>query len=359
MKLIHRFYLLPACTALLVAVMLVVSPASFAQTDKQMAKMAQQAEILAAAPRLGIGENTFSAEALADGELAWVEVEQNGLYTLSVSQPGALILSSFPTEDGRYDGRTKPQQHASAKSLDNPLNLGPVLLSRAHPYLVSISGQAAAIVTLTLDELLEPVTEMPQANTPVKLDTVVYESTATQTSKLPDSHPQLKIQVLADPRATLNARVGYQRITSAGMYPWAADSAAPVQITASVTGGPPPLVLLRITEFDGKVDETEPNHSVPNPLDVNAPFDGVLLPGADKDFLAFSLDSAQYLTVQVESALPQARFDVALQSSEGNKTQLLWKRQSSSATLNSESLEMAAGDYRLDLQRRDGDKAPA
>ncbi len=347
------------CVLILATAMMAMPSASFAQSIEQMAKMAEQAEILAVAPRLEIGETAFSAEALADGQLAWIEVQLDGLYTLSVSQPGALILASFPTQDGRYDGRTKSVQHALAKSHKSPLSLGPILLSRAHPYLISVSGQAAANVTFALEEPLETIIDIPVSGTPVTPGTIVYQATSALTSKLPDSHPLLNIQILAEPRATLDARVSNQSVSSVGLYPWAPDSAAKVYIAASVAGGPPPLVLLRISEFDGELDEAEPNHANPNPIDVNAPFKGVLLPGADKDALAFSLATAQYLALQIESTLPQARFVVTLQSSEGNKTRLLWKRQPSSASLTSESLALPPGDYRLELKRVDRGKAAA
>ena len=93
--------------------MLAIPSFSLAQSAEQMARIAQQAEILTVAPRLVIGDNSFSAEDLAVGQLAWIEVEQDGLYTLSVSRPGALILASFPTDDGRYDGRTLSGQPVS------------------------------------------------------------------------------------------------------------------------------------------------------------------------------------------------------------------------------------------------------
>jgi len=344
---------------MLVAVALAMPATSVAKDDEQLAKIAEQAGILDAAPRLSIGANAFDVEALAGGQFAWIEVQQDGLYTLSVSQPGALVLASFPTEDGRYDGSTKPQQHVTAKSSANPLSLGPLILSSAHPYLISVSGQIAATVTFTLEEPFAAVTDMPVAGTPVTQGTVVYRATSALKSKLPDSHPLLDIKILTEPRATLDARVGNQRVKSSGLYPWVPDSAANVHIKASVSGGPPPLVLVRISEFDGGLDEVEPNASNPNPLDVNTPFRGVLLPGGDEDVLAFTLDTAQDLTLQVESTLPQARFGATLQRSDGKKYQLLWKRQPSTASLTSEALALAPGDYRLALKRKDGSKAPA
>jgi len=344
---------------LLAAVALAMPATTVAKDDKQLAKIAEQAGVLDAAPHLSIGANAFDAEQLAGGQFAWIEVQQDGLYTLSVSQPGALVLASFPTEDGRYDGRTKPQQHATTKSFANPLSLGPLILSSAHPYLISVSGENDASVTLTLVEPFAAVTDMPATGTPVTQGTVVYRATSTLKSKLPDSHPLLDIKILTEPRATLDARVGNQRVNSSGLYPWAPDTAANVHIKASVSGGPPPLVMLRVSEFNGELDEVEPNARNPNPLDVNTPFRGVLLPGGDEDVLAFTLGTAQDLTLQVESTMSQVRFGATLHRIDGKKYQLLWKRQPSTASLTSEALVLAPGDYRLALKRRDGGKAPA
>ena len=130
-----------------------------ALTEEQAALIAEQAAVLDAAPRLEIGANAFEPAQMAAGFIAWIEVPETGLYEVALPGPGALVMASFPTSDGRYDGTTAARRHGTAASLDQPIAIGPVLLSADHPYMVSISSGSQT--TVALHRLLTPTAARP------------------------------------------------------------------------------------------------------------------------------------------------------------------------------------------------------
>ncbi|GEM_PF-1876702 len=332
-----------------------------AQDDPlELAANAEQAAVLEAAPVLAEGRNEFDAATLAEGTFAWVEPAEPGFYTFTLSQPGALVLVSFPNADGRYDGKTGPARHGSALSQDQAPVLGPVLLGSGHPYLLSISAKGGAgSVELAKVAEVPALSETPEGRTPIPDGEWLLAPDGRLDLVLAGSPDRRKIEVISEPRADLDARVDGVFIPPGGRYPLFSDEDLLVRVTAKTgKASPPPLVLLRLGAAPGGLDETEPNESEPNALVPGQPFNGMLL-ASDDDLFSFSLEADSALSLELN--LPgDTGAELALHRIDDAGRHLLWTRKPAGGGVDSAPLHLQAGDYRLLLERtgRDTQAAP-
>ena len=319
----------------------------------------EQAAVLDAAPILKDGTLSLDASTMAGGAFVWIEVEQDGLYTISLDVPGALVLGSIPTVDGKYDGTTSAQQHASSLSQDESPSIGPVLLSTVHPYLLSASSKAGAgSVSLALDQALAELTESPEKGANAADGDTLYSGDGTLNLVLQSSPQPRRIEVIAEPRAKLSAKLARQGIPAGGLYPWLDSEDASLVISATTTGdSAPSRVLLRVAPADEAVDETEPNQSEPNTITVDSPFDGYLLPG-DEDHLGFSLDQETILDLAVNTSIPNLRYQLSLYRDGDSRPELLLER-TPTGSLTELPLQLVPGQYRLVLERSGDSQAVA
>lgn len=331
----------------------------FAQDDPLQA-VVDQAATLDAAPVLGEGTLELDAAQLAAGAFIWIEVKQDGLYALSQSVPGALVLGSFPNSDGRYDGQTKPAMHGSSSSLDEPPQLGPLLLSSAHPYLLSASSQAGAgSVALELIESAPGLSETPAAGQTVSPGSTLFAASERLDLTLPGDATTRRFEVIGEARARLQAQLDGQRLGQGGRYPWLNEQDARVSITATAgETSAPPLILVRISAVDVQLDETEPNEKKPNPLNIGQALAGHLLV-RDEDRFSFSLDTPANLELSLSTPDRDARYSLQLitRTAKGQENPL-WLRKPDARLLEGENLSLEPGDYELVLDRVDGRDVP-
>ena len=319
-----------------------------------MDAIAEQRAALEAAPVLRSGSLELGADQLSGSLFVWIEVEQDGLYSISLSVPGALVLGTFPTADGRYDGQTKPQLHGSSMSQTVSPAMGPLLLSPAHPYLLSVSSSAGAgALELSLDEAAPPLSEFPERGTAVPEGATLYASFDRADLILSGSTEARRVEIIGEARAALSARLGNESVPSGGRFPWVTDDDANLwfQATAAPESAPP-RVLVKVSKEPGEFDETEPNEIVPDSFDIDTPFEGLLLQG-DEDRLQFSLPAANHLSLSVKTSDPQGRFRAGLVRLENKKEIKLWNQQPSDGILESASLTLQSGEYQLRLERVD------
>ncbi|MHA3980473.1 VWA domain-containing protein [Halovulum sp. GXIMD14794] len=343
--------------AVLAAIWAAHVPVARAQTKAQLQAMEEQAGILDAAPVLQIGKNNFSEVDLAEGLLAWIEAPEDGIYSLALDAPGALFLSSFPTPDGRYDGRTAPRRHVAAGSLTAPPRIGPMLLAAGQPYLVSLSASTGATATLTQDRALGPLDALPERDAPLETGELLLRPDEDLRLSLPAPDAPLKVEVMAEARADWQADLGGTSFGSAGLYPWAAEDDARFTLRARVTGdGSPPLVLVRVTPDDSGLDEAEPNRTEPNPITPGTEFTGALIHENDYDLLGFTLDAPRVLELAVASDSDVASYTATLMREETSGTATLWSRTATLGQVVDSPLALSAGSYRLELHRQMGDR---
>jgi hypothetical protein len=326
--------------------------------DDPLQAVTEQAAVLDAAPSLAAGTLALDGEALGKGVFVWIEVEQDGLYQLSLSNPGALVLGSFPTADGRYDGKTKPALHRNAKSQTLVPTLRPLLLSPAHPYLLSASSSAGAgTLELTLLEAAPALSGFPEDNAVVPAGDSLYAATGRANMMLPGTTETHRIEVIGEVRSTNRAYVLGKAIPAGGIYPWMTSTDSILWFEASAgKDSSPPRVLVRFTPDATDLDETEPNFDSPNTLGLGVGFSGHLLTG-DHDRLAFDLpaDMQLALSIAMENS---GRFSVKLLRKSDDKETLLLQRKSDAQGFKEDALELTQGRYFLDLKREDATDAP-
>ena len=324
-----------------------------ALTEEQAALIAEQAAVLDAAPRLEIGANAFEPAQMAAGFIAWIEVPETGLYEVALPGPGALVMASFPTSDGRYDGTTAARRHGTAASLDQPIAIGPVLLSADHPYMVSISSGSQT--TVALHRLLTPTAARPapEGAESLSLGDHLFEAFGQFDLEIEPATTPLSIEVFAEPRADLRADLGGARLRPGGLYPWQINEPERLRIRTDVPKGTPGAkILVRVTRSDQSVDETEPNSSLADVMTPGQEWSGILLPDGDKDLLAFTIEVGGDFSLDVETDLSWSRFETRLSPADDRQTKL-WARAPSGALID-ERLQLKAGDYVLRLERVDG-----
>lgn len=323
-----------------------------------MQAVVEQAAVLDTAPKLASGSLDLNGNVLAKGAFVWIEVEQDGLYSLSMATPGALVLGSFPTVDGRYDGKVRPVIHNTAKSLTEALVLTPLLLSTSHPYLLSVSSSAGAgTVQLTLLKAAPALSTTPENNTEVLAGEALYSAPARLILTVPGNSELRRIEVIGEPRAKLRATLGGLTVTAGGRYPWLSTDDTPLRITTTVdAASPPPRVLVRMAASDVALDESEPNEKTPSSLELGAPFKGHLLQG-DRDRLAFALEEDMDLELSI-SIDQSGEFAVDLLSISGKQETLLLRRKLLNATVTDAALSLTAGQYALLLSRVDRKDVP-
>jgi hypothetical protein len=335
-------------------------PLPSAAQDDPMAAVAEQAAVLQAAPRLSSGTLEVDAESLSKGAFVWLEVERDGLYTLSLLSPGTLVLGSIPTVDGRYDGQTAPVQHASAKSHEASPGIGPLLLTSAFPYLLSVSSEKGpARLSLELIEPVPDVSPLPKRNAPVADGDSLFETNDRVDLVLPGSDAPRRIEIVPEPRASMHARLNGRVLPDGGIYPWVwADDASLWFTNARQDPSPPARFLVRVLPESIALDETEPNDKAPSALSMAKTFRGILLPG-DEDRLGFMIEAPISLSIRVEAEPPQARFTAQLSRIDGASPPVLWTRKPDRSVLDNELLTLTPGEYWLDLQRNDSRPGPA
>lgn len=322
-------------------------------TERQQALIAEQAAALDEAPRLTPGASTFEPEIMAAGFIAWLEVSETGLYRITVDGPGALVLASFSTPDGQYDGQTRQSNHASDASLDRDATIGPVLLSNAHPYMVSISSASAT--TVRLERVPADLVARPTPTEQVPLADGAHLFTTSGRMEFlvtPDDRPR-SIEVITEPRARLlEAELGGMGIRPGGLLPWRPTVPERLVVILDVPDGTAePAVLVRISTPAGEYDETEPNHDDPDILIPGQPFTGVMLAARDEDVLAFSVPEDGDFSLSVTTDQPAANFTVELRRPDAPRFEL-WKREPRGSLID-QPLRLTAGDYEFKLQRMD------
>ena len=339
-------------------VLLISSEGVKSAGDDPMQAVTEQAAVLDAAPRLAAGKLELDGEALGKGVFVWIEVEQDGLYELSLSNPGALILGSFPTVDGRYDGKTKVAQHLSAKSLTLTPTLKPLLLSPAHPYLLSASSSiGAGALELTLLEAAPILSDFPENNAMISAGDSLYAVTGRANMTVPKTTQAHRLEVIGEARSLHKASVGGMVVPAGGVYPWITDTDSKMWFEAQAAKeSSPPRVLVRFAPEAEDLDETEPNLNSPNSLELGESFSGHLLKG-DRDHLAFDLQADMHLdlSIAVESS---GKFSIELLRSSDKKETLLLRRKSDNQGFKEDALALAKGRYLLVLKREDARDAP-
>lgn len=345
-------------TLITLIVFLTMSETAFSVNEDPLRAVTEQAAVLDAAPRLASGKLELNAEDLAKGAFVWLEVERDGLYWLTLSKPGALVLASFPTVDGRYDGKVKPGQHLKATSLTQVPKLEYMLLSPAHPYLLSASSdKGAGTLELTLIEAFPTLSETPARDGAVPAGDTLYAADSNLSLTVAGSTQARRIEVIAEPRAKLKARLGGVVVPSGGRYPWVTDEDTSLKITASsAKATAPPRVLVRVKPSDVVLDETEPNEKTPNELTVGAGFKGHLLQ-ADQDQLVFNLASDEHLDLSVEVDAG-GKFSIDLLRISGKEQTLILSREAGKDGFSENALALSAGRYWLVLKREDRNDAP-
>ncbi len=327
-------------------------------SDDPMQAVTEQAAVLDAAPKLAIGKLELGGDALGKGVFVWIEVEHDGLYELSLSNPGALILGSFPTADGRYDGKTKVAQHLTAKSLTLAPILKPLLLSPTHPYLLSASSSAGAgTLELTLLEAAPILSEFPEKNAVIPGGDSLYAATDQARMTVPTTTETHRIEVIGEVRATHQSKVGGMAVPIGGIYPWISDSDSEMWFrTEAGKDSSPPRVLVRFAPEATDLDESEPNLDNPNNLDVGVSFSGHLLKG-DRDRLVFKLQADMHLdlSIAVENS---GQFSLQLLRSSDNKETLLLNRKADTLGFKEDALALTQGRYLLELKREDAADTP-
>lgn len=321
-----------------------------AQTEAQLEAM--QIEAMADAPRLGSGTLSLPSDALADGEFVWLDLAEPGFYEITSTMPGALVLMSFATADGAFDGSSRPEQHLLAGDLSVPPVLGPVLLGTAHPYLLSVSAAEAASLTLRKVADIPPPVE--DSDAPLNIGNHVFVAGDELDLPLSPSDAPLRVEVIPEARATTRAILNGEDIpVGTGLYPWRTGDADTLRMRSGGTGDTPvPLVLVRISEAPAGFDEVEPNDDTPITWSTDAPFRGTLLAG-DSDLVEFALDSDQTRAFTVETDDLAPDFSVEIIRLDGSDQVPVWQRASTRGRVRAESLSLPAGTYRLRLDRTD------
>ncbi|MFT7654845.1 MAG: hypothetical protein ACI9UU_003966, partial [Candidatus Azotimanducaceae bacterium] len=332
--------------------------AAYAANSDPMQAVVEHAAVLDAAPKLASGSLDLDGNLLAKGAFVWIEVEQDGLYSLSMATPGALVLSSFPTVDGRYDGKVRPVTHHTAKSLTDLPVLTPLLLSTSHPYLLSASSSAGAgTLQLILLETAPALSATPENNTEVLAGDAFYAAPARLSLTVPGKSELRRIEVIGEPRARLKAALGGLTVPAGGRYPWLSTDAATLSITTTVAAASaPPRVLVRMAANDVVLDESEPNEKTPSGLELGTPFKGHLLQG-DRDRLAFTLEQDMNLELSV-SIDQSAEFAVDILRIDGKQETQLLRRKGLNVSVADAALSLAAGKYILLLSRVDRKDVP-
>ena len=93
-------------------------------------------------------------------QAAWLEVDQTGLYRLTMDGPGLLGLTGFRTPTGRSDGSDPQQRLVQDGSAYRPGELTDLLLEQGHAYFVQQAAAQPRTVTLDLQQRLDPSTAL-------------------------------------------------------------------------------------------------------------------------------------------------------------------------------------------------------
>ena len=319
-----------------------------AQTDAQRAEMEATAARLAESPRLTPGSVPVDV-APAEGQFFWIVPEATGIYSIALDGPGVIRLSTFPNADGQYDGETAERVITQAVNAYGTPSAGPFLLSEGWPYLLSVNALGPANLTLTQMETLGPPIPLPERDTELGVGDYLFALSGDLRLSLPDPDAPLRLEVLSEPRATLQADAGGATITGP-LEPFDAGEPVRLNLRASAPDDqPPPLVLLRIAPFAGDLDETEPNRGDADTFEPSQGFTGLLLSGTDVDRMAFSLPNAQDVALSITTEAIWADFGVLLEQIVDGPAVPVLRRRSTGGNLAATGLHLAAGDYVLEL----------
>ncbi|WP_263721655.1 VWA domain-containing protein [Albidovulum sediminicola] len=342
--------------SLLVAAILACGlPAFAAGIDDRL--QAQKA-VLDSAPSLIPGHRlALDTAAMAQGTFAWISVAEDGFYSLDLSTPGSLFLMYFPTSDGGYDGRSRPVVLSEDASNARSARIGPVLLAAGRRYLVAPGGTEAAELALAY-ESAAPTRGAPGQTASGGTWLLSPESKDLKLQLAIGDGPQV-IEVVGEGGLDLSARLDGQRLPPGGLYPWTGGAQAELRVTLPDPGAArPPLVLLRVAAFAGNLDEAEPNDRDPNQLDPDTGATGVLL-GGDTDIFKFSLRAPQSLEISIGGDALWPKFTAVLSRDVDGRPVKVLTRESRRGAITMPELELATGDYRLEIQRRDQTPDPA
>lgn len=339
----------------LVALFFGTLPAVAAGIDDRI--KAQKA-VLDSAPSLVPGQRvSLDKAAMAEGAFAWVGVAEDGFYTFELSAPGSLFLMYFPTADEGYDGRTRPVVLSEDASHARPARIGPVLLTAGRRYLVAPGGSDAAELALIRDG---PAPARATTGDVAGTGAWILSPDGKELKlALGTGDRPLAVEVIGEGGLDLTARLDGQRVPPGGLYPWRRGATADLGVVLPDPGkARPPLLMLRVSPYSGTLDETEPNEREPNGLDPVAGASGVLL-GGDTDIFAFTLHAAQTLALSIGEDALWPKFTATLARVVDGRPVTVWTRDSRRGEVSAPALELAAGDYRLALQRRDDTPEPA
>ncbi|WP_159086997.1 VWA domain-containing protein [Loktanella sp. Alg231-35] len=319
-----------------------------AQTDEQLAEMARTAAILEQSPVLNVGDTPIDV-APATGQFFWIEPDATGLYSLSIDGPGAIRMSTFPNASGRFDGETSERVIVEAANAYGGPQIGPFLLAQGWPYLLSINATGPATLTLTQLETFGAPIPTPDKDSLLGTGDYLIAHAGDLRLQITDPDSPARVETWAEPRAEFRSDVDGSGITRF-IAPFDPDKDTRLNLRAKIPEGQPdPLTLIRIAPFGVPLDETEPNRSAPNLLDVDRPFQGLLLLGNDRDRMQFTLPAARDLTLGVATDALWADYAVVLEQKIDGQNVPVLRRTSVRGALPPTPVHLEAGEYILEL----------
>ncbi len=338
----------------LLAVLLVaIGWAASASAQDPLSRAAEQAEILAAAPGVGLGNLAFAQADMRKGAYAWLKVPQDGLYTLRLSSPGSLALMSFSNESGDDDGLTQPTQHARQTGFGEAPLIGPVLLNAQRKFLVGVRGQTSSELIVEAVEQFDRRAPMPQAQAEIGIGSWLFAQEGDLRLTLAPSERPLSVEVFAEALAPSNATLDRQPVPEGGLFPWLTSKPSELLVRAAGRGPFPPMVLIRVSASDAGLDEREPNAQSANLVNLSEPFRGAVLAQGDVDLLRFSVATTTAYRVSVGGGAPWANFAAGLTAIEGKGPIDILRRTGRPGAVDIETLVLHPGTYELTLRRQD------
>ena len=295
-------------------------------------------------------------------QAAWLEVDQTGLYRLTLDGPGLLGLTGFRTANGRSDGSDPQQRLVEDGSAYRPGTLDDLLLEQGRAYFLQEAAAEPRAVRLDLIRPLDPATARSGDAMPGSTDTspwVIGPGAETLlrpgddrslSLSSPTTEP-LVLQAILPPGADATAYYRGVEVGPGGLFPLQPAASADLRVGGRERlGGSLPLMLLRFTALPDpdRYDEREPGATA---LGVIGPagraFRGALLARSDRDDVDFTLTR----TVRFDLSLTvQDRGDARmrlLRLEDG--AQLLFDAPAGAGAALRRALTLPPGDYRVEI----------
>lgn len=319
-----------------------------AQTDDQSVQVTRTADHLATVQTLPVGD-TMVDVAPAEGLLYWVIPQETGLYRIAIDGPGAIKLSTFSTEDGRFDGETGEEVVATKAEAFGRPDIGPFLLAKDWPYLLSVDAIEPASLTLELLQTLPAAIAPPEKDTVLPEGAYLFTLSGDLRLSVADPDVPLSIMTLAEPRAVHRATASGRPINGT-TEPYDPDQDFDLGLsTTAPEGQKTPLTFVRVAPFEGTLDETEPNHNLPDAMNITQGFAGSMLTGKDVDRIGFTLPSTQDLALEITTDVPWADFEINLLKTEDRQDISVLTRKSMGGAISPVPLRLDEGAYILQV----------